>query len=538
MASSIASVTRSSPAEGAGGNASVASGRRGQAALATLCFVLFLTFLDNTIVSVVLAGVQSDLHAGVAGLQWVVNGYALVFASLMLTMGTLGDLFGRKKVMLAGVAVFCIGSVIGALATSVGMLVAGRVVMGVGAAASEPGTLSMIRHLYPDRRQRARALGIWAAVSGLALAMGPVIGGVLAGVYSWRAVFWFNLFFGAVAFVGGAVTLPENADPQPRRLDIGGFVLGATSLGAVSSAIIAGETAGYGSWWIALLFGLGGAAAVGFVAFERRAANPVLDVRSFRRPPFSGSNVVAFTTYFATFALFFFVALYLQVVGTSSSYQTAVDFLPMAAAMVATAVVTGRWVAVIGPRLPMTVGCLLAGAGVVLTEVHLSPGAGLGQIGWTMALAGLGFGAAIVPVTSSALSSIPAEHSGMAASMTNTSRELGAVAGVAILGSIVNGQLTVALVHRLHELHIPEAFVNAVATAVTTGNFNVNSARSVAGSNAQLAHVVAQIVHAAYGAFTDGLDVSLLLSGALMGASAIVALCTMRRPGDVPDRAR
>ncbi|HMK99925.1 MAG TPA: MFS transporter, partial [Acidimicrobiales bacterium] len=445
--------------------------RRGRAALATLSFVLFLTFLDNTIVSVVLAGVQSTLHVGVAGLQWVVNGYALVFASLMLTMGTLGDLFGRKKVMLAGVAVFCVGSIIAALATSDAMLIGGRVVMGIGAAASEPGTLSMIRHLYPDRQERARALGIWAAVSGLALAMGPVIGGVLAGLYSWRAVFWFNLFFGAVAFAGAALTLPENADPQNARLDIPGFALGAGALAAVSFGIIQGEIEGYGTWWIDVLFVVAAVCAAAFVVFELRARNPVLNLACFRKPPFSGSNVVAFTSYFSTFALFFLVALYLEVIGTSSSYQTALDFLPMAVAMVLAAVFTGRWVAATGPRWPMTLGCLLAAAGVLLTEVRLSPSAGLGAIGWTMGLAGAGFGMAVVPVTSSALSAVPREHSGMAASMTNTSREMGAVAGVAVLGSIVNGQLSVALAHRLHQLGIPQSFISLVLTAVTTGTF-------------------------------------------------------------------
>ena len=170
-------------------------------ALATLCAVLFLTFLDNTVVSVGLADVQSSLHAGMTSLQWVVNGYALTFAAFMLAGGTLGDILGRKKVMLAGVAVFCAGSIVAALAPNVDVLIAGRVVMGLGAAASEPGTLSIIRHVYPDRRTRADALGVWAAVSGLALALGPVIGGVLVGLWSWRAIFWFNLVFGAVAFL-------------------------------------------------------------------------------------------------------------------------------------------------------------------------------------------------------------------------------------------------------------------------------------------------------------------------------------------------
>ncbi len=173
-------------------------GSAGQAlALATLCGVLFLTFLDNTIVSVGLANVQSDLHAGVTSLQWVVNGYALTFAAFMLAAGMLGDILGRKKIMLAGVGVFCAGSVFAAVAPNVGWLIAGRVIMGVGAAASEPGTLSIIRHVYPDRETRADALGVWAAVSGLALALGPVIAGALVGFSSWRAIFWFNLGFGA-----------------------------------------------------------------------------------------------------------------------------------------------------------------------------------------------------------------------------------------------------------------------------------------------------------------------------------------------------
>src|SRR5215469_7677642 len=180
-----------------------ATARRGgrPVALAVLCTVLFLTFLDNTVVSVALGSVQMQLHAGVSGLQWVVSAYALTFASIMLACGMIADEFGRKLVMLCGVGVFCGGSLLSALAPNIGVLIAGRAVMGLGAAASEPGTLSMLRHIYTDYQERNRALGVWAAVSGLSLALGPVIGGALVGIWDWRAIFWFNLLVGAIALV-------------------------------------------------------------------------------------------------------------------------------------------------------------------------------------------------------------------------------------------------------------------------------------------------------------------------------------------------
>ncbi|MGO8722323.1 MAG: MFS transporter [Acidimicrobiales bacterium] len=495
--------------------------------LATLLLVLFLTFMDNTVISVTLANVQSTLHTGISQLQWVINGYALVFASFMLLFGTLGDQLGRKKVMLSGVVMFCAGSVVAAVAQNADTLIAGRVIMGLGAAASEPGTLSMIRHLYPEKRARAKALGIWAGVSGLALAMGPLIGGVLVGVYSFRAVFWFNLFFGLVALVGAAVILPESANSVRFRLDFAGFLLGAGALAAASFAIIQGETAGYKNVRIDILFAASLLLAVFFVFYERTVAHPILDVSFFKRSAFAGSNVVAFCTYFGTFSIFFFVALYLQDVGTSSGYGTALDFAPMAAAMILASVFAGRWVARSGPRLPMTVGCALAGIGIILTEVVLTPNSGLSTLGWTLPIAGAGFGIAIVPVTSTALSSIPADHSGMAASATNTSRELGAVAGVAILGSMVNGQLISSLVRQLDQIGIPKSFQNEVITAVTTGTFS-SQARQFRGTPA-ITKIVHEVTQAAYVAFGHGLDAALSSAASMMLICSIVAAVTMRR---------
>ncbi|HXW35690.1 MAG TPA: MFS transporter [Acidimicrobiales bacterium] len=504
----------------------IRSSRSPSLALATLLFVLFLTFLDNTIVTVVLAHVQSDLHSSVSQLQWVVNGYALAFASLMLSFGTIGDLLGRKKVMLTGVAVFCAGSIIAALAPDSDILIAGRVVMGVGAAASEPGTLSMIRHIFPDRAQRARSLGIWAAVSSLGLALGPLIGGILVFAWSWRAIFWANVFFGTLALISAAIVLPETSDPVNARFDYAGFLLGALALGSLTFAIILGETHGYRTWWIDLMFLLAVVAALVFVICELKAKNPVLNVRYFKRSSFAGSNIIAFTVYFGTFAIFFMVALYLQVVGSDSPLRLALNFVPMAAGMVVASVLTGRWVAAWGPRIPMTTGCLLAGVGILLTNHAISPNAGIGQIGWTMFIAGVGIGTALVPVTSAALGSVPPEHSGMASSTTNTFRELGAVVGVAVLGSIINGQLTVNLVRRLTQIGIPKQFQSLVVSAVTTGTYQ-GQARAATAKNHAITHIVNEVVSAAYAAFGHGLHLSLNVAGYLLLASSVLAVTTV-----------
>jgi EmrB/QacA subfamily drug resistance transporter len=503
------------------------SGPARRGALAAVCGVLFLTFLDTTIVAVTLSSVQSDLGAGVTSLQWVVNGYALVFASLMLTAGTLGDRLGRRRVMVVGLVIFTAGSLLGALAPSVGVLIAARAVMGVGAAASEPGTLSVIRQLYPEAGPRARAIGAWAAVCGLALALGPVVGGALVGLGDWRAVFWFNVAGGALLLAGVVRFVPESADPQPTPLDLAGFVVGSGALAAVVFAVIGGENAGYRAWWVIALFVLSAVAAVGFLLVERRAAGPMLDLAYLRRPGFVGPLVVTFTIYFGVFSIFFFTALYLQSVVGYSGYRVAAQFGPMAAAMVVGALLTGRWVARAGPRDPMVLGCVLAAAGTLLTEHYLGHAEPFGALLLTLAVAGLGFGVAVVPVTSAVLGQVPAAQSGMAASMSNTSRQLGAVFGTAILGSVVYGRLISDLVDRLNQLAIPEAFHRIVIDAVVTGQTGAASGGADAYA-AAYGPIVGQVIQAAGASFRAGLSAALVSSAALILTGAAIALGTVR----------
>jgi EmrB/QacA subfamily drug resistance transporter len=516
----------------AGGPAGGVTVRRGNlaVALATLCTLLFLTFLDNTIVSVALGSIQAQLHAGVPALQWVVGAYALTFASTMLAFGMIGDEFGRKKVMLAGAAVFCGGSVLCALAPSAAVLIAGRAVMGLGAAASEPGTLSMLRQLYTGERARTRAIGVWAAVSGLALALGPVIGGALVGVWNWHGIFWFNLAFGLAALAAAAIVLPESADPEAHRVDVSGALLGTTALAALVFAVITGESAGFTAPQVLALFCVSAAAAAGFGWREHRAAHPLLDLRLLRLPGFATANAVAFCSYFATFAIFFFTALYLDEVAGYSGYQIAQVFLPMTVLMILASLLAGRWTSTAGLRSSIVSGCLIFGAGLLLTNAAISPRPHYLPLAAALALTGIGIGTTVVPITSSILAAVPPQRSSMAASAGNTSREVGAVTGVAVLGALVSAQLKADLTGRLRQLGIPAHFQSVVINALETGNVPPSGKTAGAGGAAAgQGTLVQEVIHAAYHAFQTGLHAALYLSAGLVIAAGILAAVTLGR---------
>ena len=364
---------------------------------------------------------------------------------------------------------------------------------------------------------------MWAATSGFALAAGPVIGGVLVGVWSWRGIFWFNLAFGLAAHIVAAVILPESADPTAARVDTAGTLLGAGALATFVFAIINAESAGFGS---PAVFALLCVSAVMFAAFgwwERRAEHPLLDLRFLRVPQFTTSNIAAFCTYFATFAIFFFTALYLVEVVSTSGYKLAALFLPMTVLMILASVLAGRWTAVAGPRWSITIGCVLLACGLFLTDRYLSPNPNYVLLAVSLALAGIGIGTTVVPITSTVLSAVPPERSGMAASATNTSREIGAVTGVAILGSLVYSQLHASLVTQMNHLGVPPNFQGLVITAIETGAIPKNTS-----AYAGFGKVVQEVIGAAYTAFHDGLHAALYLSAGLALLAGLLAFITLR----------
>jgi EmrB/QacA subfamily drug resistance transporter len=493
-------------------------------AVAVLCGLLFLTFLDNTVVSVALGNIQHDLHAGVTPLQWIVNGYALAFAAVMLPAGAISDQFGRKKIMLFGATLFCIGSVVCAVAPDYNTLIIGRIIMGVGAAGSEPGTLSMLRQLFPEEPMRSRVFGVWAAISGLALALGPVFGGALVGIGGWRLIFWANLGLSVVLLVFGWLVLPESSDPRADPLDVVGAFLSIVCLGCLVQGVVRAENLGYRNTEVMTLLATSIVTGVLFVWRQRTAKHPLLDLHGVDTQAFVVANIAAFTTYFATFAVFLFTALYLQQVSDFDGYKIAVQFLPLTLSIVISAVISGRWTGRSGTRGSTTLGCLMFGVGLILTDIVISPNPNEVALTASLAVVGMGIGLTVVPITSWAIAAVPQARSGMAASATNASRELGAVIGVAVMGAVVASRLTGDLRVSLAKLPIPHFLDNLIINAIERSGTSEYEDLTQGHQS-----IKDQVVIAAHDAFGDGLHIALATSASLVFFSSVLIFVVGRR---------
>jgi MFS family permease len=336
-----------------------------------------------------------------------------------------------------------------------------------------------------------------------------------------------------------AVTLTESRDPEGRKLDVLGLATGAAAIVAATFAVIDGEDRGtgtsYGTWWVIVLFAVAAVLVLAFVVVEQRVADPVLKIEFLRNPTFAAANVVAFAANLSVFSVFFFTALYLQLISNFTGNQIALVFTSLAVTMIVAGLVAGRWTARVGPKVPMVVGCLLAGVGLLLVDRELTATTSIGALAWPLAIAGVGFGIAFVTMTASVLGVVPPEQSGMAASTVNTSRELGGVFGVAVLGSVVNAQLTGGLAEKLVRLHIPLVYRNVVIQFVTTGG-NLATAENSPGVKGH-AKLIAKVLLAAEGSAGHGVHLALRIAAGIVLAAAVVALFAARhrvgRVGDV-----
>jgi DHA2 family methylenomycin A resistance protein-like MFS transporter len=489
--------------------------------LFTMCFALFMAMLDNTVVNVALPTIQRDFGSGVSGLQWIISAYTLFFASLMLTGGTLGDLYGRKRLFLIGLIVFTGGSLLSGLAPSLHVLIVGRAVQGIGAAALMPGTLSILIQTFPDPRERAQAIGLWAGVSGLALAAGPIIGGLLVDTLGWQSVFFVNVPIGIIALAVALRTVRESKDPEGRTLDLPGQVLAIVSLGAFVYALIEANNLGWTSPVILTLFAIGAATQVLFLWVEAHSPSAMLPLRFFRNPTFAAGATVAALISFGMFGIFFFLTLYWQEIQGVSALGMGLRALPLTLAIIVTAPLAGQIAGRFGSRLPMTVGMSLAAAGILLLE-RIAPATPYSTLWWNLIMLGAGMGLVMAPMTSAVTSTVPRSRAGMASGTTNATREVGGVFGIALLGAIVTHWFAVDLSSKVAALPLPAGVKQTLVTLASHGSGT--TARSLPAGVRLDPRAVHHMIDSS---FVYGIHVALLVSavalilGALLSAGFI-----------------
>jgi len=424
--------------------------------LAAVAFGLFMIMLDNTIVNVALPSIQRELGAQLSELEWIVAGYALSFATLILTGGKLADLLGRRRMFTIGLAVFSAASLACALAPSAGFLIGARVVQGVGAAFLNPASLSIISATFPPR-ERGAAIGIWAGVSATALAIGPLVGGVLVEQVGWSSIFYVNVPIGVVAIIASYLLIDESKDTSPgQRLDPLGLATSALGLFALTYGLIEADANGWTSPRIVGAFVVAAVALAAFLLLESRQRAPMLDLNLFRNSTFAGANVVILMVTLGLFGVLFFLSLYLQNILGYSPARAGAAFLPMTVLIVLTAPIAGRisdrrgsrWLLTLGMTLVAVQFVYLSRVGVHEAYLSLVP---------AMVLGGIGMACVMSPGTAAAMSSVPIDKSGVGSAVVNTSRQVGGSIGIALMGAIMAGAIGAQAT--------PQAFVDALSTA-------------------------------------------------------------------------
>jgi EmrB/QacA subfamily drug resistance transporter len=407
--------------------------------LAAVSFGLFMIMLDNTVVNVALPSIQRDLGADLSELEWIVTGYALTFASLMLVGGKVADAYGRRRIFVLGIVVFTFASLLCGLATSSEMLIGARVLQGAGAALMNPATLSIIAATFPPR-QRGTAIGIWAGVSALALAIGPLVGGLITEHIDWSWIFFVNVPVGILGIAASYLFIDESRDETHSALDLPGLVTSAVGLFALTYGLIEANTYGWTSSRIVGAFVLAAAALVAFVVIERRSRYAMLPLDLFRNGTYTGANLVVLLVALAMFGVFFFVSLYMQNVLGYSAVQAGAAFLPMTILIILVAPVAGRTSDRIGSRGLMTTGMLLLALQLVLFS-QLGVDASFWNLLPALVVGGVGMALTMTPSAAAATRSVPVDKSGVGSAVLNSARQVGGTMGVALMGAIMAAEI-------------------------------------------------------------------------------------------------
>jgi len=479
--------------------------------LPVLCLSVFLVVVDNTIVNVALPTLSRELGADTSQLQWIVDAYALVFASLLLAMGSLGDRFGRKGTMQLGLVLFAITSVAAGISQTAGQLIAARALMGVGAALVFPATLAILINVFTDPTERAKAIGVWSAVTGLAVALGPVSGGWLLEHFWWGSVFFVNLPIVAIALLLGQVLIPTSKDPDAGRLDPVGLILSVAAITLLVWTVIEAPKMGWASATTIGSFVLSGVLLAAFVQWERRRRDPMLDVTVFRNPRFTAASVSVMIAFFSLFGFIFLITQYFQFVRGYSTLSAGLHTLPFAFAAGVTAPIAARLALRFGSKRIVTLGLLSMSAGFLVASTNGLDTPFWGPVVLGMVLIGSGLTLTTAPATDAIMGSLPKEKAGVGSAVNDTTRELGGTLGVAVVGSVFSSIFGPRLVDALRDLPVP-------ASALDAARESMAAALAVAEQAPASAQPV--IIDAARRAFVDGMHVGSRVAAvaALFGA--------------------
>ncbi|MEU9124181.1 MFS transporter [Streptomyces sp. NPDC048506] len=412
--------------------------RRRLLVLAICCLSLLIVSLDNTVLNVALPSLERDLDASVSGMQWTIDAYTLVLASLLMLSGSTADRLGRRRIFLVGLAVFALGSLLCSLAPDLSWLVVFRMVQAVGGSMLNPVAMSIITNTFTDPRERARAIGVWGGVVGISMAAGPVIGGLLVQSIGWRSIFWMNVPISALAIFLTLRYVPESRAPRPRRVDPVGQLLVIALLGSLTYAIIEAPGSGPASPKILGFVLVAVASLTALIGYERRRDEPLIDLRFFHSAPFSGATVIAVCAFAALGGFLFLNTLYLQNVRGLSALDAGLHMLPMAGMTLFFAPLSGRLVGSRGPRLPLLLaGTTMGTSGLLFAAFDAQSTDALLFTGYV--LFGIGFGLVNAPITNTAVSGMPRTRAGVAAAVASTSRQVGQSLGVAVIGAVLAG---------------------------------------------------------------------------------------------------
>jgi EmrB/QacA subfamily drug resistance transporter len=426
-------------AENYAASAQTVPDRRKRLVILAICSMsLLIVGLDTTIVNVALPSIHRSFSSSLSGLQWTIDAYTLVLASLLMLAGSTADRVGRRRVFQIGLTTFSLGSLLCAMAPSLELLVAARVLQAIGGSMLNPVAMSIIRNVFVDPRERARAIGVWGAVFGISLSLGPVVGGALVDSIGWRSVFLVNVPVGVVAIVLTALFVPESRAPRPRRIDPVGQLLVIVALATLTYAIIEAPNNGWLSAETLALFAVSLAASATLVPYELHRHQPLIEVRFFASAPFSGASAIAICAFAGIGGFLFLNTLYLQVVRGLSPLDAGLAVLPLAVGTLFISPLSGRLVSSRGSRLPLVGGSIaVIASGLILTQ--LTATTPFATLLLAYLIYGVGFGLLNPPITNTAVSGMPASQAGVAAAIASTSRQVGATLGIAVLGSLAAG---------------------------------------------------------------------------------------------------